>query len=111
MFKNLNPESLGISGQQSEVIELALSFGFKGIDLNAVDFAAQVKTHGMPHARRLLDSAKLKIGSCLLPLDWSGDDDSLKQAVEQIPIWAQPAAEVGWTRGLTYLPPAADSRP
>lgn len=111
MFKNLNPETLGISGQQSEVIELALSFGFKGIDLNAVDFAAQVKTHGMPHARRLLDSAKLKIGSCLLPLDWSGDDASLKQTIEQIPAWAQPAAELGCTRCITYIPPASDARP
>ena len=41
MFKNLSPETLGISGQQNEVIELALSFGFKGIDLNAVEFAAR----------------------------------------------------------------------
>lgn len=111
MFKNLNPETLGISGQQSEVIELALSFGFKGIDLNAEEFAAQVKTHGMPHARRLLDSAKLKIGGCLLPLDWSGDDASLKKAIEQMPIWAQPAAELGCTRCLTYIPPASDTRP
>ena len=68
MFKNLNTEALGLSASQSELIELALSFGFKGIDLDVVDFSAQVKEHGLPKARRLLDSAKLKIGAFKLPV-------------------------------------------
>ena len=33
MFKNLSPSALGISGHQSEIIELALTYGFAGMDL------------------------------------------------------------------------------
>lgn len=55
MFKNLNIDVLGVSGRPSEIIELALSNGFKGLDLNLVDFAAQVQAYGLPHARRVFD--------------------------------------------------------
>ena len=48
MFRNLSTEGLGVSGRQSEIIELALSFGFKGIDLDLVDFQQQVQVNGLP---------------------------------------------------------------
>ena len=57
MYKNLNAQALGISGQDSELIELALSYGFKGLSLNLVDFAEQVASQGMARASRLLVSA------------------------------------------------------
>ena len=69
MFKNLNLEVLGVSGRTSEIIELALSFGFKGVDLDLVNFQQQVQVNGLARARRLLDSAKLKIGTFRLPLE------------------------------------------
>ena len=49
MYRNLSPAALGISGRQSEIIELSLSYGFKGIDLDLVDFQQTVKTYGLPH--------------------------------------------------------------
>jgi hypothetical protein len=49
MFKNLSPEALGVSGRQSEMIELALSFGFKGLDLDIIELADSAKSHA--HAR------------------------------------------------------------
>ena len=41
MFKNLDFEALGVSGHQSELIELTLSYGFKGFDLDLAAFAHQ----------------------------------------------------------------------
>jgi sugar phosphate isomerase/epimerase len=111
MFKNLSSEALGISGRQSEVIEVALSFGFKGIDLNVVEFADQVKTHGMPHARRLLDSAKLKLGTFALPVDWRNSDEAFRADMERLPALAAIAAEIGCQRAITFVEPACDSRP
>ena len=43
MFKNLNPSALGVSGHQSELIELALTYGFEGTDLNVADFATRAR--------------------------------------------------------------------
>ena len=46
MFKNLNLAALGLAGQTSEIIELALTFGFQGLDINIQEFATRVKLHG-----------------------------------------------------------------
>ncbi len=48
MFKNLSPPALGISGRQGEMIELALSFGFKGIDLDVAEMAESAKRTACP---------------------------------------------------------------
>lgn len=111
MFKNLNLESLGISGGDSEVIGLVLSNGFKGIDLNLVDFAEQVKTHGFARASRLIASARLKVGSFDLPLRWQDDLERHKAELDKLPIWAEVAKQIGCTRATTFIEPASERRP
>jgi sugar phosphate isomerase/epimerase len=111
MFKNLSAEALGVSCGQGELIELALSYGFKGIELDLVEFADQAKSQGMPKARRLLDSAKLKISSFRLPLDPEADDDVFRGQLQHLPNWATVAAEMGCRRALTWIEPASDLRP
>ncbi len=111
MFKNLSVEGIGVSGRQSEIIELALSFGFKGIDLDLADFHQQVQLHGLPHARRLLDSARLKYGAFRLPLVWDETDETYQAGVRQLPDLLKLAAEIGATRAVTTISPANDTRP
>jgi sugar phosphate isomerase/epimerase len=111
MFKNLSTEALGLGGTQNETIELALSHGFRGIDLDIVDFHRQVQLRGLPHARRLIDSAKLKIGSFRLPVDLETDDAEYRPAAEKVSELAGLAAELGCTRAVVTLAPASDVRP
>jgi sugar phosphate isomerase/epimerase len=111
MFKNLSLEALGISGTQNETIELALSHGFKSIDLDLADFGRQVEAKGLPHARRLLDSAKLKYGGFELPVAWAADDATYQRDLEQLQKLAPLAAELGCKRAVTTLAPASDERP
>lgn len=111
MFRNLSTDSLGVSGRQSEIIELALSFGFKGVDLDLLDFQEQVKVNGLPRARRLLDSAKLKIGTFRLPLVWDDTDEIYQQGLQALGESLKLAADVGATRAITSLAPANDTRP
>ncbi|HEY2838028.1 MAG TPA: sugar phosphate isomerase/epimerase [Pirellulales bacterium] len=111
MFKNLSSKQLGLSGSQSELIELALSFGFKGLDLDIVEFAEQVASKGLPHARRLLDSSKLQVGAFALPTRWQGDDETFKEDLAKVPTWAAVAGEAGYRRAVTVIDPASDERP
>jgi sugar phosphate isomerase/epimerase len=111
MFKCLSAEALGVSCGQGELIELALSYGFKGVELDIVEFVDQVKVQGLPKARRLLDSAKLKIASFRLPLDVEADDDVFRAQVQRLPDWAAAAAEMKCTRALVRIEPASDFRP
>ncbi len=111
MFRNLNPSALGISGHQSEIIELVLTYGFKGMDLPIEDFANRVKRREMPYARRLIDSAKITLGSFVLPIEWDVDDEPFKADLEKLPEYARMAAEVGCTRCVARVDPAGDKRP
>jgi len=111
MFKNLNPSALGVSGHQSEIIELVLTYGFQGMDIDIVEFANRVKAKGMPYARRLIDSAKIRLGTFQLPLEWDIDDDLFRHALEKLPEYARVAAEIGCTRCIGVLAPAGDKRP
>ncbi len=115
MFKNLNPGALGVTGHQSEIIELALSFGFTGIDFNIVEFAVQSRLKGVPYARRLFDSAAVKMGLTLgtfpFPFDWECDDDTFAKEMKKLPEYAQAAAAAGCLRCVATLAPASDTRP
>jgi sugar phosphate isomerase/epimerase len=111
MFKNLNPAAIGVSGHQSEIIELALTYGFAGIDLNMVEFAARVRLKGMPYAKRLIESAKVRVGTFSLPLELDADDDTFQNDMKKLPELADCAKELGCTRCTTMVAPAGDARP
>ena len=111
MFKNLNLAALGISGRQSEVIELTLSHGFKGLDLDLVEFGHQVQASGLPHARRLIDSSRLQIGSVRLSLDWDCDTAAFDAQLEKLAGEIQLAQQIGCTRAITDIDPASDNKP
>jgi sugar phosphate isomerase/epimerase len=111
MFKNFCPSALGVSGHQSELIELALTYGFDGMDLGVTDFATRVRLKGMPYARRLIDSAKIRVGTFALPVELEAGDEEFQKAVKRLPEYAQVAAEVGCTRCVVTLVSAGDKRP
>lgn len=111
MFRNLSTTALGISGTPNELIEMALSYGFKSVDLDVVDFARQVQLRGLPHSRRLLDSAKLRLGSFPLPIAWDVDDAAFKLELEKLPPLAELARELNCLRTTLTIAPASDERP
>ncbi len=111
MFKNLNASALGITGHQSEIIELALTYGFRGMDVDIEEIATRARHRGIPYARRLIDSAKLRIGTFRLPLEWDTDDELFKPELEKLPEYARLAAEIGCTRCVATTAPAGDKRP
>lgn len=111
MFKNLSVAALAVSARQSEIIELALSNGFRGIDLDLVELATQAASHGLPHARRLLDSAKLKYGCAPLPVHLGAQAEEYAAQLEKLPKLAELAATLGCTRLNTVLEPASETKP
>ncbi len=111
MFKNLSPETLGFSGRQSEVIELALSYGFKGLDLEIVEFAREVAAQGFAKASRLITSARLKVGSFVLPVRWQHDDSEYQEDLKRLDELAAVAGQLGCTRATTLVEPASEARP
>lgn len=113
MFKNLNPSALGVSGHQSEVIEIALTYGFRGMDLDIEDFASRVRRRGFDYAARLIRSASklLRLGNFTLPFDWEGDEETFRAGMEKVPEYAQVASQIGCPRCVLSIRPASDELP
>ena len=110
MYKNLSAQALGISGGEREIIELALSHGFKGVDLDLHELSQQVAAQGLAKATRLLVSSRLKFGSFPLPVSWD-DDEQYRADMERLPQWGELAHELGCSRAVTTIDPGHDRRP
>ena len=111
MYLNLNAGALGVSGRQSELIELALTYGFKGFDLDLVPLAKQVDLHGFEHAARFIESANIKIGGFDLPVRWQGDDSDFNEDLDRLSKLGEMATRLGATRCRTVVMPASDDLP
>ena len=115
MFKNLNASFLGVSGHESEIMELALTYGFKGIDLNFQDFLDRAQAKGVDYARRLIDSAlktgRIQLGTFDLPIDWDVDDERFGAELAKLPDVVKMATDMGCKRCIATIAPAGDKRP
>ena len=111
MFKNLSPSLIGVSGRQSELIELALTFGFHSLEVNIDDFVKKAQKQTVEHAARFLTSGQLKLGSFQLPIEWRGTEEAYRTELEQLEAIAQVAAAAGGTVCYTPIEPASDVYP
>ena len=71
----------------------------------------RVKLHGVPYARRLTDSAKIRLGTFACPLDCELEEDAFEKKLQRLSEYAQVAAEIGCTRCVMTLAPASQTRP
>jgi len=111
MFKNLNPLLLGISGRQSEVIELALTYGFRGLDLEIDDLAKRAKQQGLEQAIQFISSARIRIGGFELPVRWRGDEALYQADLHALDEIAAVAAKAKACACTTHVLPESDLLP
>ncbi len=109
MYKDLNIEYLGISGRQNELIELTLSYGFKGFNLDIEQFAQQVERDGLDSARRLIDSARLRLSTFKLPVDVDTNEPDYQDQLTALKKSASLASSLGCKVCRAVAPPAGDA--
>jgi sugar phosphate isomerase/epimerase len=105
MYKNLNPESLGISARHNELIELALTHKFRGFDIDIQELMRQVGARGREHAMRFLQSANVKIGSFELPIDLAAPDDRFQSDLDRLEEIAALSETLDATRSIASVLP------
>ena len=108
MYRNLSTVGLPLSGRPSELIELALSFGFDGMDIDILDFCQQAEIYGVNHARRLMVSARLKASAMHLPVSLHADEATFAAQVEGLPKLFEMAEATECTRAITTVAPGSD---
>ena len=111
MYASLNGDSLGISAKQNELIELALTYGFKDFDFELASFLRQVESRGSDQATRFVRSAKIGVGCFDLPIDFSAPDAEYAVEKSQLLQHLTVLQVLGAKTGIAHLLPYSDQRP
>ena len=116
MYKNLSAVGLGISGRQSEMIELALTYGFRGFDIDMERMVKQAQRNSLEFAARFIESAAsfangFSIGGWNVGIDWDADDAEYQQGLNNLQEIVEIAAKVNALRCFTTISPASDTLP
>ena len=111
MYRNLNAAALGISGRQSELIELALTYGFRGLDLDMADVVKRARSRGLESASRFISSANIQVGGFTVPIEWQGDQTTFDSALVELKETAEIASQLGATNCRATIEPASNDQP
>lgn len=111
MFKNFSPQALGINGRQSELIELALTYAFRGIDVDMSDMLRRSQRTSVEDATKYLRAADIRIGGFPVDVNLDADDDTFTSQVGTLHPLAELAAELKVERAYLRVPAATDRLP
>lgn len=84
MYKILNSRGLGVGGKQNELIELALTHNFNGVEVDMVDLVGRHDALGKQFACQFLQSAKTDLGTFVLPIEIGGTDEAYTAGMAKI---------------------------
>ena len=111
MFKNLSPDAIGIFGRQGEMLEIALTHRFKGLEIDITEVTKRAKAASVAQACKYLASARVKIGGFELPVRWQADEAQFKSDLAQIGTLVEVCKTIGADRCFTTIRPTSDERP
>lgn len=87
MYKNLCTDGLGVSIRQNELIELALTYGYNGIEIDMEDMVGRAEKMGHQFATQFVNSADVEISTFRIPLDFNASDEdyaALSGKIDQV---------------------------
>ncbi len=108
MYKNFSPSGLGITGRQSELIELALTYGFRGMDIDMSEMRRRASRSSSVEAFKYLKATDLSIGSFRSEIDLEADEEGFKTQLANLHPVADLAAQWKVKHGLVWLPAATN---
>ena len=108
MLKNFSPDALGINGRQSELIELALTYGFRGMDIDMSEMVRRSQRTSPEDAAKYLKAAEIKVGGFELDVDLSADDETFTSQVGALHPAAELAGSLGAGCSYVRVPAASD---
>ena len=111
MYKNLNAKSLGISGRINELIELALTHNFKGLDLDLEGLTDQIEQRGHDHLLQFLQSGQVQVGGFDISVDCQCDEAQFQVELDRIDALGQLGAVLGAIGCTAVIPPTATGDP
>ncbi|WP_149498512.1 sugar phosphate isomerase/epimerase family protein [Roseiconus lacunae] len=118
MLKNFSPKALGINGRQSELIELALTYGFVSMDVDMYEMLRRAQRSTAEDATKFVRAAlgegtgRLEqIGGFPLEVDLDAEDAAFTSQLGTLHPLSELAESLGVTRAYVNLPASTDRMP
>lgn len=111
MYKVLNSKGLGVAGRQNELIELALTHNFQGVEIDMNDLVGRHDALGKEFACQFLQSAKMDIGAFDLLIDFGGTDEQFVASCEKLETIVDLAATLNAKRCRVKIKPNSETVP
>jgi len=111
MYKNLSPSAIGVFGRQSELVEIALTHRFKGLEIDITEVLKRAQTSTVQQACRYLCSAPMKIGGFELPIRWAAAEAEFESDLKQAPLLRDVCTTLAAEVCYTTIRPTCDQRP
>jgi len=111
MYKNLDAKALGISGRQSDLIELAMTYGFQGLNIDAVDLQRRTARTDFEKASRFLLSSGMRVSGFDVPCDLDADDQDFERSLREVEAVVEVAGKAHARAGYLLIPPATNRAP
>ena len=111
MFPNLSTGALGLNVPFSEAVQLAVRFGFGGLDVSIAELQQIAAARGPEAIIQQMKEAGLKYGIWTFPFNYRDDEDSWRRGLADLPAQAALASSLGALRTSTYIASASDERP
>lgn len=111
MYKNLDAKALGISGRQSDLIELAMTYGFQGLNIDAVDLQRRTSRTDFEKASRFLLSSGMRVSGFDVPCDLDAEDQDFERSIPEVKAVVEVAGKAHARAGYLLIPPATNHAP
>jgi sugar phosphate isomerase/epimerase len=108
IHKNLNASKLGIVARQSELNELALTYGFQCLDIDMTEVIQRSAKHGLTEATQFLH---LPVGQFELPISLAGNDAQFAKSLETLKSALEVAKSAKALRCVHTLEATSDEMP
>lgn len=108
MEKVLNQCGMGAGSRQSEIIELALTHRFDGIEVDMADLLARYEAMGKAFALQFFKSARVKTGTFKLPINLDVGQDDFPAQMAKLEKVIDLAKELSCTRCFLEIESGSD---
>lgn len=110
-YKILNSGGLGVAGRQNELIELALTHKFDGVEIDMNDLVGRHDTLGKEFACQFLQSARIDLGTFDMPMDFGATEDDFATQSAKLDTIIDLAQTLGTHQCVIRIAPQAKEFP
>ncbi len=107
MYKILNSQGLGVAGKQNELIELALTHDFHGVEVDIVDLVGRHDALGKEFACQFLQSAKIDMGTFCLPALLGASEEDYQASIAKLDTIIDLATTLNCKRCYVQIQPTS----